>query len=146
MAKAAPLIAPRPVRIPSGAAGATLQGDLAVPGGAAGGVLFAHGSGSGRLSPRNRFVASELSRAGLATLLLDLLTTQEEADDRFTGHLRFNIGLLTDRLAAAADWLATEPTTRSLPLGLFGASTGGGAALMTAAERPQRVRAVVSRG
>jgi dienelactone hydrolase len=134
----------RPVQVP--AEGVTLDGDLHVPAGAAGLVLFAHGSGSSRHSPRNRFVARRLQEAGLGTLLMDLLTPQEEALDAQTGHLRFDIGLLARRLAAATDWLAREPASRDLPLGYFGASTGGGAALVAAAERPERVGAVVSRG
>ena len=109
-------------------------------------VLFAHGTGSGRHSPRNRFVARQLREAGLATLLIDLLTEEEEAVDRYTGHLRFDIGLLADRLVGATDWLAQDPRTAGLPVGYFGASTGGGAALVAAAERPDRVGAVVSRG
>jgi putative phosphoribosyl transferase len=124
----------------------TLRGDLVVPAGARGVVLFAHGSGSGRHSPRNRFVAEVLQEGGLGTLLIDLLTSEEEAIDLRTGHLRFNIGLLADRLAGATDWLADHPLTGSLPVGYFGASTGGGAALMAAATRPDRVQAIVSRG
>jgi dienelactone hydrolase len=125
---------------------ATLEGNLGVPEGARGVVLFAHGSGSGRHSPRNRFVARRLREAGLATLLIDLLTAEEEAVDRYTGHLRFDIGLLADRLIRATDWLAEQPTTEGLSVGYFGASTGGGAALVAAARRPERVGAVVSRG
>jgi pimeloyl-ACP methyl ester carboxylesterase len=109
-------------------------------------VLFAHGSGSGRHSPRNRFVAGQLREAHLATLLIDLLTENEESVDRFTGHLRFDIGLLADRLSGATDWLAEDARTDGLPVGYFGASTGGGAALVAAARRPDLVRAVVSRG
>jgi len=124
----------------------TLEGDLAVPEGAAGVVLFAHGSGSSRHSPRNRHVASRLQEAGLATLLVDLLTEREEAEDRHTGHLRFDIGLLAERLVGATDWLGEEPRTAGLAVGYFGASTGGGAALVGAALRPDRVGAVVSRG
>jgi putative phosphoribosyl transferase len=124
----------------------TLEGDLAVPDGAHGIVLFAHGSGSGRHSPRNRFVAEALQAGGLATLLLDLLTEEEEYQERFTRHLRFDIGLLARRLIDATDWLAKRPETRGLKVGYFGASTGGGAALVAAAERPEAVGAVVSRG
>lgn len=124
----------------------TLDADLAIPANALGVVLFAHGSGSSRHSSRNRFVARELNAAGLATLLLDLLTAEEEATDQTTRHLRFDIGLLADRLGHAADWLAGEVRTQKLPLGCFGASTGGGAALALAARRPAEVRAVVSRG
>jgi putative phosphoribosyl transferase len=123
-----------------------LEGTLHVPAEAACVVLFAHGSGSSRHSPRNRFVAEELHQAAFATLLTDLLTGDEEAVDARTGELRFDIGLLARRLVAAADWLAEHDATRQLPLGLFGASTGAAAALVTAAERPQPVRAVVSRG
>jgi putative phosphoribosyl transferase len=109
-------------------------------------VLFAHGSGSSRHSNRNRFVAAELQAAGLATLLMDLLTEAEESVDSFSGHLRFDIPLLARRLTAATDWISREPATRGLPVGYFGASTGGGAALVAAAGRPDRVAAVVSRG
>lgn len=124
----------------------TLQADLTVPTGAVGVVMFAHGSGSSRKSSRNRYVAGELQAAGLATLLLDLLTVEEERVDMHTGHLRFDIGLLARRLVGAGEWLLQQPETSALPLGLFGASTGGGAALVAAAEQPDRVRAVVSRG
>jgi putative phosphoribosyl transferase len=127
-------------------AGAELHGDLVLPPGARGIVLFAHGSGSGRHSPRNRLVAESLNQRGLGTLLVDLLTEQEEAAERDTGHLRFDVGLLAGRLIAVADWLGDEPATAELPLGLFGASTGAAAALVAAAEKPERVRAVVSRG
>ena len=126
--------------------GAALAGDLVVPGGARGLVLFAHGSGSSRHSPRNRAVAGALHEAQMATLLADLLTADEERADAATGHLRFDIGLLARRLAAILDWLETRDDTGRLGTGLFGASTGGGAALVAAAERPARVRAVVSRG
>jgi dienelactone hydrolase len=132
------------IKIPT--AEATLEGDLAVPDGARGVVLFAHGSGSSRHSPRNRYVAGVLQQAGLATLLMDLLTAEEEEAERYTRHLRFDIGLLSARLSDAIDWLALEPSTRALNIGLFGASTGGAAALVAAAERPEKVRAVVSRG
>jgi dienelactone hydrolase len=123
-----------------------LEGDLQVPDKATGVVLFAHGSGSGRHSTRNRYVAGELQAAGLATLLIDLLTQAEEAIDQHTAHLRFDIPLLAERLVAATYWLLTEPSTRSLPIGYFGASTGGGAALVAAAALPEHVGAVVSRG
>jgi dienelactone hydrolase len=109
---------------------------LIVPEGARGVVLFAHGSGSGRHSPRNQFVADRLNAVGLATLLVDLLTEDEEAMERFTAHLRFNIGLLADRLIGVSSWLSQEPRTAGLPLGYFGASTGGGAALVAAAGCP----------
>jgi putative phosphoribosyl transferase len=124
----------------------TLEGTLAVPDDALGVVLFAHGSGSSRHSARNRYVAEELQAAGLATLLLDLLTAEEEAVDARTAHLRFDIGLLAERVAGAAGWLAREPSTAALPVGCFGASTGGGAALAAAARLPERIAAVVSRG
>lgn len=125
---------------------ATLEGTLAIPPGAQGMVLFAHGSGSSRHSPRKRFVAEVLRDAGLATLLIDLLTADEEALDRRTAELRFDIGLLARRLTGAADWLVTHDATRRLAIGLFGSSTGAAAALVTAAERPATIHAVVSRG
>jgi dienelactone hydrolase len=109
-------------------------------------VVFAHGSGSSRFSPRNRFVAGVLEEAGLATLLIDLLTPQEEAVDEFTRHLRFDIRLLAERLVAASEWAPQQPGTQHLSIGYFGASTGAGAALVAAAERPDLVRAIVSRG
>jgi pimeloyl-ACP methyl ester carboxylesterase len=124
----------------------SLEGNLEVPAAAEGIVLFAHGSGSSRHSPRNRFVAGQLRRAGVGTLLVDLLTEVEEREDADTGHLRFDIELLALRLVGAVDWLGREPRTAGLPVGLFGASTGGGAALLAAVERHERVRAVVSRG
>jgi pimeloyl-ACP methyl ester carboxylesterase len=123
-----------------------LEADLGIPVGARGIVLFAHGSGSSRYSPRNRYVASVLREAGLATLLADLLTESEEAIDERAAQLRFDIGLLTGRVIAAVDWLGQQADTRDLPVGLFGASTGAAAALAAAAERPDRVGAVVSRG
>ena len=126
--------------------GAHLEGALTVPGGAKGIVLFAHGSGSSRHSPRNRYVAEVLQRAGLGTLLMDLLTREEEAIDQYTRQYRFDIGLLADRLTGAIDWLANHPATRGLPIGLFGASTGAAAALRAAAGRPDLVHVVVSRG
>jgi dienelactone hydrolase len=132
------------VRIPIGPV--TLEGNLGLPADATGVVLFAHGSGSGRHSPRNRYVAERLRAAGLGTLLIDLLTEDEEQVDDRTAHLRFDIGLLADRLVGAIDWLARDPQTAGRPVGLFGASTGGGAALVAAAQRPERVAAVVSRG
>ena len=134
----------RSVTIP--AESVTLHGDLARPDECRGIVLFAHGSGSSRLSPRNRYVAGVLGETGLATLLMDLLTEDEESVDRRTGHLRFDITLLAERLVAATRWLASEPTTRGLAIGYFGASTGAGAALVAAARRPELVRAIVSRG
>jgi dienelactone hydrolase len=123
-----------------------IQGDLVVPPDAIGVVLFAHGSGSGRHSPRNRSVARSLQEAGLGTLLLDLLTVGEERIDAHTRHLRFDIGLLADRLASAAEWLSRAPSTSRLPIGCFGASTGAAAALVCAAGLPTLVGAVVSRG
>ena len=124
----------------------TLQGDLNLPESAGAVVLFAHGSGSGRFSPRNRYVAELLNQAGLATLLVDLLTAEEEAIDMRTAHLRFDIGLLADRLIGATRWLKREPATRDLHIGYFGASTGAGAALVAAAELPDAIGAIVSRG
>jgi putative phosphoribosyl transferase len=124
----------------------TLEGDLSVPEGARGLVAFAHGSGSSRLSPRNRRVAAMLRQAGLATLLFDLLTPTEEAVDSVTRELRFDIRLLADRVEAATAWLKEQPGVGDLKLGYFGASTGAAAALVAAAERPEDVAAVVSRG
>ena len=125
---------------------ATLEGNLSLPEGARGVVLFAHGSASSRHSPRNRHVARLLNEAKLATLLIDLLTSDEEAIDQWTAHLRFDIGLLAERLVGVTDWLTQHPDTRDLRLGYFGASTGAGAALVATAERPHVVGAVVSRG
>lgn len=125
---------------------AALQGDLVIPAAAAGVVLFAHGSGSSRLSSRNRAVAAVLQQGRFATLLLDLLTEQEERIDQRTRHLRFDIPMLAERLTRAVVWLRLESDTSSLPIGLFGASTGAAAALITAADRPDAIRAVVSRG
>jgi len=127
-------------------AGADLDGDLSVPEHAAGLVLFAHGSGSSRHSPRNRAVAEALNQRRLATLLVDLLTGDEEQVDVRTREHRFDIGLLADRLVDIVDWLREQPDTAALPLGLFGASTGAAAALVAAAARRDAVRAVVSRG
>jgi len=123
-----------------------LDGDLIIPEHAHGLVIFAHGSGSSRHSSRNRYVAAELRQMGLATMLMDLLTRREEQLDARTGHLRFDIDLLAERLVAAAEYLALDPRTMNFPIGLFGASTGGGAALVAAARRPQLLHAVVSRG
>ncbi len=134
----------RSVRVPVGAV--SLDGDLCIPEGAQGLVLFAHGSGSGRHSPRNRYVAGALQERRLATLLIDLLTVEEEVVDMRSGELRFDIGLLAGRLIGATDWLGTNDTTRALRVGYFGASTGAAAALVAAAERPAAVGAVVSRG
>jgi putative phosphoribosyl transferase len=132
------------VHVPAGPV--TLPGDLSLPVGARAIVLFAHGSGSGRDSPRNRYVAEALRQGRLGTLLIDLLTPDEEAVDARTAHLRFDIGRLAERLVGATDWLGEEASTRGLPVGYFGASTGGGAALVAAAERPRAIGAVVSRG
>ena len=123
-----------------------LEGNLGLPPGARGIVLFAHGSGSSRHSPRNRYVAKVLREAGLGTLLIDLLTADEEAVDAQTRQLRFDIGLLARRLVGAIEWLGGNAETCAMPVGLFGASTGAGAALVAAAECPERVFAVVSRG
>jgi putative phosphoribosyl transferase len=126
--------------------GGTLPGDLVVPATPLGVVAFAHGSGSSRHSPRNRAVAEALQREGLATLLVDLLTADEDEVDRVTAQHRFDLDLLAARLAAVLRWLDTFPATTGLPIGLFGASTGAGAALIAAARFPDLVRAVVSRG
>lgn len=134
----------RSVRVTVG--GAVVDGDLRIPQDARGIVLFAHGSGSSRHSSRNRYVARLLNEAGLATLLIDLLTAEEEAVDIRTAHLRFNIGLLAERLIGATDWLKQNDDTEKLAIGYFGASTGAAAALVAAAERPRLVNAVVSRG
>jgi putative phosphoribosyl transferase len=136
--------AARPVQVAIGPH--ALSGDLAVPEHARGFVMFAHGSGSSRFSPRNRYVADVLHQNDLATLLIDLLTPQEEAIDDVTGRIRFDIGLLANRLVALRDWAQTVAELRDLQVGLFGASTGGGAALVAAAERPHDFHAVVSRG
>ena len=123
-----------------------LDGNLTLPAEAYGVVLFAHGSGSSRFSPRNNFVAGVLNGAGLGTLLVDLLTKEEEAVDLRTGRLRFDISLLSQRLVAATDWLLAQSDMHGLGLGYFGASTGGAAALVAAVERPEAVRAIVCRG
>ena len=133
-----------PVEIPIGSQ--SLSGDLCTPAAAHGVVLFAHGSGSSRFSTRNQFVARALERRGLATLLIDLLTPDEEVIDDRTAEYRFAIPMLADRLVTIVDWLRTRKETAKLPIGLFGASTGGGAALIAAAERPGVIAAVVSRG
>jgi dienelactone hydrolase len=132
------------VKVPVG--DQALEGDLTIPPGAQGLVLFAHGSGSSRHSPRNQLVARTLERRGMATLLIDLLTPAEEQIDDRTAEYRFDIPLLATRLVAIINWLRSRSGTKALPIGLFGASTGGGAALMAAAERPGDVAAVVSRG
>ena len=134
----------RPVSIP--AEGVTLQGDLTVPAGARGIIIFAHGSGSSRLSPRNRMVARHLQEAGFGTLLFDLLTGHEESVDNLTRALRFDIDFLAARLAAATAWLGSQGIAHDLPFGYFGASTGAAAALVAAARHPGMVTAVVSRG
>ena len=134
----------REVRVSAGPV--TLEGSLGIPNSAGGVVLFAHGSGSGRHSPRNRYVARVLREANLATLLIDLLTEDEEEVDLRTTHLRFDIRLLARRLVGATDWLVQNPDTEQLRIGYFGASTGAGAALVAAAERPDEVGAIVSRG
>ena len=126
--------------------GIRLGATLAIPGEARGIVLFAHGSGSSRSSRRNRHVAEALQREGLATLLMDLLTPSEEEAERFTKHLRFDIELLADRLEGAVQWTSQQPETAALPIGLFGASTGAAAALVTASRDPDHIAAVVSRG
>jgi dienelactone hydrolase len=132
------------VEIPAG--NIRLEGELSVPEGAAGVVLFAHGSGSSRHSPRNRFVADVIFKSGTGTLLFDLLTREEEAVDIYTRHLRFDISLLAERLTEATGWLRQNSAARDLNVGYFGASTGGGAALVAAARLGDRVKAVVSRG
>lgn len=132
------------VRIAAGPV--VLEASLAVPAAARGVVLFAHGSGSGRHSPRNRYVAGVLQGAGLVTVLADLLTADEERVDLRTRHLRFDVPLLAERVAAMVDWAGAGTATAGLPVGLFGASTGAAAALVAAANRPRAVGAVVSRG
>ncbi|MDX6732378.1 MAG: hypothetical protein QOC54_2326 [Baekduia sp.] len=134
----------RPIAISAG--GARLLGDLTLPAEPRGLVVFAHGSGSSRMSPRNRAVAQALVDTGLATLLMDLLTGEEEAVDLRTRHLRFDVELLGRRVVATVDALGSEPGLGALPVGTFGASTGAAAALIAAADRPERVHAVVSRG
>ena len=136
--------AERTVRVDLGRV--SLEGNLTLPENARGVVLFAHGSGSSRFSPRNRFVARQLQEGGFASLLIDLLTREEEEIDTITRHLRFDIPFLSERLTAALDWLVVNDATRTLPVGLFGASTGAAAALVTAATRPREIGAVVSRG
>jgi putative phosphoribosyl transferase len=146
---------PREDEMETGAESVTLQipageimlaGDLEIPENARGLVLFAHGSGSSRRSPRNQAVAEVLRDAGMATLLFDLLTSQEEAEDAYTGHLRFDIGLLSRRLAIVTEEIADDPRSRNLGIGYFGASTGGAAALRAAAAFGSSIGAVVSRG
>ncbi|SBT54183.1 dienelactone hydrolase family protein [Micromonospora narathiwatensis] len=134
----------REVRIPVVEGG--LAADVIMPSGAIGVVLFAHGSGSSRHSPRNVAVAHQLNARSLATVLVDLLTPDEDVLDARTAELRFDIGMLAERLAAIVDWMGDDPALRPLPVGLFGASTGAAASLVAAASRPDRVAAVVSRG
>ncbi len=136
--------AEREVAIPAGQV--TLTGDLAIPSGAGGLVLFAHGSGSSRHSPRNQSVAAALQQAGIATLLFDLLTRAEEIEEQDTRHLRFDIGLISQRLEQATSFVRRDPSTRSLSLGYFGASTGAAAALVASAHLPGSIVAIVSRG
>ncbi|HET7697987.1 MAG TPA: alpha/beta family hydrolase [Vicinamibacterales bacterium] len=133
-----------PVQLRAGAV--LIDGDLTMPERALGLVVFAHGSGSSRFSSRNRTVAQTLEDGGFATLLLDLLTRREEAIDLQTREYRFDIDRLAQRVVAAIDWSATQPALSALPLACFGASTGAAAALIAAAERPNAVRAVISRG
>ncbi|MBI4787181.1 MAG: dienelactone hydrolase family protein [Chloroflexi bacterium] len=128
------------------AAGVTLAGNLAIPEGARGIVVFAHGSGSSRHSPRNQYVAQALDDANIATLLMDLLTEPEDAEDALTARLRFDIALLAERVGGATDWLAEYSPATRMTIGYFGASTGAAAALVAAAARPQIIRAIVSRG
>ncbi len=132
------------VTIPSD--GVTIDGNLNIPPSAKGIVIFAHGSGSSRFSPRNTKVAREINKSGIATLLIDLLTQQEETEDIYSGEFRFNIDLLAQRLLNATKWIKTDPTTKNLVVGYFGASTGAAAALVAAAKLPDWVKAVVSRG
>ena len=139
-----PMVEERPVRITAGSV--TLEGDLSVPEGAYAAVVFAHGSGSSRHSPRNRYVAHLLNEAKLVTVLVDLMTYEEDAIDRQTAHLRFDISLLAERLVGVTDWLMQYDDISHLPIGYFGASTGAAAALVAAVERPKHVGAMVSRG
>ena len=134
------------IRLGRAAGDLTLEGELTVPANTVGIVLFAHGSGSSRHSPRNQFVARAIREAGLATLLFDLLTQEEESRDNVTGCLRFDIGMLARRLVEATRWIANQRETQRLGLGYFGASTGGAAALVAAAEIGSAIDAVVSRG
>jgi putative phosphoribosyl transferase len=123
-----------------------VEGTLTLPSGTRGVVLFAHGSGSSRFSPRNQYVAKEFNKAKIATLLFDLLTPEEEETDIVTAEYRFNIGLLAERLIGATQWLRNDPLTKKLAFGYFGASTGAAAALIAAAKLPKEITAVVSRG
>jgi putative phosphoribosyl transferase len=144
MNSSAPTVEQQLVSVPAGSV--TLDGNLTIPQSARAVVLFAHGSGSSRHSPRNRYVARVLNEAKLATLLIDLLTLHEEVVDARTAHLRFDIDLLAERLVDATDWLTQFPDTKGFPIGYFGASTGAAAALAAAAVRPDAVGAIVSRG
>lgn len=144
MIRQAPAGDPQETVIPIGRT--TLHGTLGIPREPLGTVLFGHGGGSSRSSPPNRYVADAVRQAGFATLHFDLLTAEEEAIDARTGQLRFDVPLLAERLVGAMDWIAGHPELRGLPVGLFGASTGAAAALIAAAQRPNRVAAVVSRG
>jgi putative phosphoribosyl transferase len=144
MAIARPLHTALTLRVPVD--GTILNADLAIPAEAHGIVLFAHGSGSSRHSPRNQFVARVLQQSDFGTLLMDLLTEKEEAVDNRTREMRFDIKLLARRLTATIDWLQTQPSFQKLPIGIFGASTGAAAALVSAADRPELVKSVVSRG
>jgi putative phosphoribosyl transferase len=132
------------VTIPSGKV--TINGNLTIPPNSRGIVIFAHGSGSSRFSPRNTKVAREINAACIATLLIDLLTEEEEAEDMYSGEFRFNIDLLAQRLVDATEWVKKNPDMKNLMVGYFGASTGAAAALIAAAKLPQHVKAVVSRG
>jgi dienelactone hydrolase len=135
---------PREIRIP--ADGVRLEGELYIPKEAKGIVLFAHGSGSSHLSPRNKFVAWKLEQSGMASLLFDLLTFEEEEEDRYTAHLRFDIPLLARRLVDATRWIKSQPEAENLRVGYFGSSTGAAAALVAAAELQESVDAIVLRG
>jgi putative phosphoribosyl transferase len=132
------------VKIPSGSE--TVYGNLEIPDGARSIVLFAHGSGSSRFSPRNTYVATLLNKQGIATLLIDLLTKEEEAVDDYTGQYRFDVNMLAERLVDSTNWLKKNPATQKLAVGYFGASTGAAAALVAAAKLPNDIKAVVSRG
>jgi putative phosphoribosyl transferase len=134
-----------PIRIPV-KRNAAIEGDLTIPPHAKAVVTFAHGSGSSRFSPRNQYIAKTFNQAGIATLLIDLLTAQEEEIDLSTAEYRFNIDLLAERLLSATEWLKLDPSTRDMVFGYFGASTGAAAALIAAAKLPDDIRAVVSRG
>ena len=144
MAIARPLLQAQTLRVPVD--GTVLNAEIAIPVEAHGMVVFAHGSGSSRHSPRNQFVARVLQQSDFGTLLMDLLTEKEEALDLQSRELRFDIGLLAKRLTSAVNWVSSQPPYKHLPIGLFGASTGAAAALVSAAERPDLVRSVVSRG